>query len=184
MKSFLLSLWEVLEVVIVAVATVFLIRTFLMQPFLVSGASMEPSFSSGNYLIIDELTYRFREPRRGEVVVFRSLQNSSTYYIKRIVGLPGDKVVISGGAVTLYNKEKPNGLRLNESYLPPGLKTSGNFAVEVRSGEYFLLGDNRNYSYDSRQWGKLPQKNIIGLARLRLLPINKAQAFSYLSVNF
>lgn len=179
MKSLLLSLWEVLEVVIVSVLTVILIRTFLMQPFLVRGASMESNFSSGDYLIVDELTYRFREPRRGEVVVFEYPQNPSVHYIKRLIGLPGETVTIRGGAVFVYNQEYPQGLRLEETYLSPAAKTSGNTSVKLEEGEYFVLGDNRNYSADSRLWGKLPKDRIVGLARLRLLPVNKAQAFSY-----
>ena len=179
MKSFLLSLWEVLEVVIIAVVTVMLIRTFLMQPFLVSGASMEPNFSSGNYLIIDELTYRLRNPQRGEVIVFKSPQSLSTYYIKRIVGLPGEKVVIGGGLVSVYNQENPKGLKVSESYLPPELKTAGNLSVDLKDKEYFVLGDNRNYSYDSRSWGVLKEKYIIGIVRLRLLPVTEIEAFSY-----
>ena len=179
MKSFLLAVWEVLEVVIVAVATVFIIRTFLVQPFLVSGASMDPTFNSGNYLIIDEITYRFREPQRGEVIVFKYPNNPSTYYIKRIVSLPGEKVSVQMGKVTVYNKENPRGLVLEEKYLPPGLRTTGNFTGNLKESEYFVLGDNRNYSYDSRSWGVLDKKYIVGIARLRLLPIAKAQVFSY-----
>jgi len=179
MKSFLLAVWEVLEVVIVAVATVFVIRTFLIQPFLVSGASMDPTFSTGNYLIIDEVTYQFREPKRGEVIVFKYPNNLSTYYIKRIIGLPGEKVVIQQGKVAIFNQEFPNGLALQEDYLLPGRLTSGNLTKILSNTEYFVLGDNRNYSYDSRSWGPLDEKYIIGIARLRLLPINKAQAFSY-----
>ena len=179
MKSFLLSLWEVLEVVIVAVATVFLIRTFLMQPFLVSGASMEPNFSSGHYLLIDEITYRFREPKRGEVIVFRYPQSPSTYYIKRIVGLPGEKVAVEKGSVTVFNKENPEGFKVEEFYLPADLRTSGSLTKPLNENEYFVLGDNRNYSYDSRSWGPLDKKFIIGIARLRLLPITKVSVFSY-----
>ncbi len=179
MKSFFLAVWEVSEVVLVAVVTVFLIRNFLMQPFLVSGASMEPNFNSGNYLIVDEVTYRFRSPERGETIVFKYPNNPSVYYIKRIVGLPGEKVEIKSGSVYISNKENPNGFLFEEDYLPPGLKTSGNALKELNNNEYFVLGDNRNYSYDSRSWGKLDKKFIIGIARLRLLPVNKVQAFSY-----
>jgi len=166
-------------VVLIAVVTVFLIRTFLIQPFLVSGASMEPNFGSGNYLIIDELTYRLREPERGEVVVFKYPNNPSTYYIKRIVGLPGEKVEIKEGSVYIFNSEHPDGLRLEEEYLPFNVNTSGSVSTSLSDSEYFVLGDNRSYSFDSRSWGSLQKKYIIGLARLRLLPINQVQAFSY-----
>jgi len=179
MKAFLLAIWEVLEVVLVAVVTVFVIRTFLIQPFLVSGASMEPNFSSGNYLIIDEITYQFREPKRGEVIVFKYPNNPSTYYIKRVIGLPSEKITIQQGQILIYNQEYPDGLVLKEDYLLSGPRTTGNISKKLENTEYFVLGDNRNYSYDSRSWGPLNKKYIIGIARLRLLPINKAQAFSY-----
>ena len=179
MKTFLLAIWEVAEVVIIAVVTVFFIRTVLIQPFLVSGASMEPNFSSGDYLLIDELSYRLREPDRGEVVVFKYPNNPSVYYIKRIVGLPGEKVVIKGGDITVFNSEHLEGIKVNEEYLNPGIKTSGNSEVVLSNEQYFVLGDNRNYSYDSRSWGPLLKTDLIGLVRLRLLPITKAQAFNY-----
>lgn len=178
MKVFFLAVWEVLEVVLVAVITVFLIRSFLVQPFLVSGASMEPNFSSGNYLLIDEVAYRFREPKRGEVIVFKYPQNPSIYYIKRIVGLPGETVKIDKGDVDIISSSgvaEP----LSESYLPIGALTSGSVVKTLGPTEYFMLGDNRNYSFDSRGWGPLDKKYIIGLVRLRLLPVNQVQAFTY-----
>ncbi len=178
MRVFLLAVWEVLEVVLVAVVTVFLIRSFLIQPFLVSGASMEPNFGSGNYLLIDELTYRFREPERGEVIVFRYPENPSTYYIKRIVGLPGETVNIQRGAVKITGSDGKEFV-LKEEYLPVGALTSGNKTVTLGSAEYFMLGDNRNYSFDSRSWGPMDRKYIIGIARLRLLPLTEIEAFTY-----
>lgn len=179
MKTFLLALWEVMEVVVVAVVTVFLVRTFLVQPFLVSGASMEPNFGSGNYLLIDEITYRLREPERGEVVVFKYPSDPSVYYIKRIVGLPGEEISIKNGSVYIANSEMPKGGVLNEYYLRPELKTAGNMSVKLGEKEYFVLGDNRSHSFDSRSWGTLDRKNIIGLARLRLLPVTAAAVFNY-----
>lgn len=178
MKIFLFAVWEVLEVVLVAVVTVFAVRTFLIQPFLVSGASMEPNFGNGNYLLIDEISYRFREPARGEVVVFRYPDNPSVYYIKRIIGLPGEGVKIQKGGVKITEKSGSD-FSLEESYLPSGLVTAGNADRKLGANEYFVLGDNRNYSFDSRSWGPLEKKFIIGLVRLRLLPVTKAQAFSY-----
>ncbi len=178
MRVFLLAIWEVLEVVLVAVITVFLIRSFLIQPFLVSGASMEPNFGSGNYLLIDELTYRFREPQRGEVIVFRYPENPSTYYIKRIIGLPGEKVEIQKGVVRITGAGGEEFV-LREDYLPPGIVTSGNKSATLGSEEYYMLGDNRNYSFDSRSWGPMDKKYIVGIARLRLLPVSQVQAFTY-----
>ena len=168
---------EILEVAAIAVVTVLLVRSFLVQPFLVNGASMEPNFSNNNYLLVDELTYRFREPERGEVVVFRYPGDESTFYIKRMIGLPGERVVIKNNEVIVYNKNNSNGLTLDEKYLPSGLMTRGDTDKTLESNEYFVLGDNRSYSFDSRSWGILPQKDIIGLVRLRLWPINEVRAF-------
>lgn len=178
MKVFIAAIWEVLEVVLVGVIVVFFARNFLAQPFLVSGASMEPNFQDGNYLLIDEVTYRFREPERGEVAVFRYPKNPSVYYIKRVIGLPGERVVINVGEVKIYNQENIKGFFLDEKYLPDNLKTVGDMDVTLKSGEYFVMGDNRNYSYDSRGWGPLPKENIIGLVRMRLFPISEAKVYN------
>lgn len=176
MKLFLYSVWEILEIFLVAIIAVFVIRNFLLQPFLVSGASMEPNFSSGDYLLVDEMTYRFRQPERGEVIVFYYPGDEKTFYIKRVIGLPNEKVVISNGKITIFNTGHPEGFTLDETYLPLMLQTSGNEEVTLKDNEYFVLGDNRNYSFDSRSWGNLSQKDIVGLVRLRLWPLNEAKA--------
>ena len=163
---------------LIAVVSVFLIRTFLAQPFLVSGASMEPNFSDGDYLLVDEITYKFRSPERGEVVVFKYPNNESTFFIKRVVGLPGERVVIEEGEVSVFNNEKPGGLQLREYYLQQGLKTNGKADVTLKEGEYFVLGDNRSASFDSRSWGILDIKEVIGLARVRLWPIGNLTTFA------
>jgi len=176
MKSFLYSLWEIAEIVLVAVIAVLIIRNYLVQPFLVSGSSMEPNFSSNDYLVIDELTYQFRPPQRGEVIVFHYPGDESVYYIKRIIGLPGETIKVSDGGITIFNNEHSGGFVLDEAYLPKELKTSGNEQVVLNGNQYFVLGDNRNYSFDSRSWGSLTKKEIVGLVRLRLWPINKVMA--------
>lgn len=178
MKVFLLAIWEVVEVILVGVVTVFFIRNFLAQPFLVSGASMEPNFSSGNYLLIDEATYRFREPKRGEVIVFKYPNNPSVYYIKRIIGLPEERVVIKNSEVKIYNSKSPEGVIIKEGYLTDNVKTLHDMEITVGKNQYFVMGDNRNYSFDSREWGPLSKNNIIGLVRLRLLPITEAKVFT------
>lgn len=183
MKLFLLAFWEVAEVVLIAVVTVFAIRTFLMQPFLVQGASMEPNFATGNYLMVDEVTYRIRPPERGEVVVFKYPNDPSVYYIKRIIALPGEHIIIKNGEVEIINSEHPEGFKLAENYLDENLRTIGNLDVVLEEGDYFVMGDNRSFSYDSRSWGSLPRENIIGIARLRLFPIESAQAFNYSQAN-
>lgn len=171
MKQFLRNLWEVLQVVLIAGVTVFIIRTFIVQPFLVSGTSMEPNFASGNYLLVDEVTYRFEDPQRGDVIVFRYPGDQKTFYIKRIIGLPGEHVMIVNGQIIV------DGMTLNEYYLSKDLKTIGTVDRELREDEYFVLGDNRYYSFDSRQWGILPKKNIVGIVRLRLFPLSKIGLF-------
>ena len=183
MKHFLLAFWEVAEVILIAVVTVFFVRTFLMQPFLVSGASMEPNFATGNYLLIDEVTYRLRAPERGEVVVFKYPNDPSVYYIKRIIGLPGEHVVVKNGEVKIINTEHPDGMTMDEVYLDAGLRTLGNIDYTLDSNDYFVMGDNRGFSYDSRSWGPLPKDNIVGIVRLRLFPINSIEAFNYAPAN-
>jgi signal peptidase I len=177
MKRLLGSLWETIEVALVAIVAVFIIRTFIIQPFLVSGASMEPNFESGNYLIIDEMTYRFRPPQRGEVVVFRYLDDPKTFFIKRLIGLPGERIEIDMGKVTIFNKEYPNGYILDEPYLENGEVTSGRVNVTLEEGKYFVLGDNRLHSFDSRGWGSLPKDNLVGLVRVRLWPVTEINIY-------
>ena len=173
MKSFLYSIWEIIEVGLIALVAVVIIRNFLFQPFLVSGASMEPNFSSGDYLLIDEITFRFQQPQRGEVIVFRYPVDKTTFYIKRIIGLPGEKLKINSGQIMIFNNEYPDGFMLGEGYLPPNFKTNGQDEFTLKNSEYFVLGDNRSFSFDSRSWGPLAQADIIGLVRLRLWPFNK-----------
>lgn len=177
MKQFLLSLREVLEVVAISFFVVYLVRSFLVQPFLVSGASMEPNFASGNYLIIDELTYRFRDPVRGEVVVFRYPGDHKTFYIKRIIGLPGERVVVARGMITVYNSVYSTGFVIQEPYLASGVDTAGDLDTTLKQDEYFVLGDNRYFSFDSRSWGNLDRSDITGVARLRLFPFTGIQVF-------
>ncbi len=178
MKHFLSFIWEIAEIVVIALVTVFLIRTFVLQPFLVRGASMEPNFLNGDYLLIDEMTYRFRAPERGEVIVFRYPGDVSTYYIKRIIGLPSETLVIESGKVKIINNTNPEGFWLREDYLIPEIKTAGDERVVLDPNQYFVLGDNRIFSFDSRSWGTLNDKNIIGVVRLRLWPLKEIQTFA------
>ncbi len=183
MKAFLLTLREFFEVIIISLVTVFIVRTFLFQPFLVSGASMDPNFASGNYLIIDEVTYRFRSPERGEVIVFRYPGDEKTSYIKRIIGLPRERVRIQSGRIFIINAAYPDGFALDEPYVAPSVFTSGDVDITLDDNNYFMLGDNREHSFDSRSWGLLEYRGIIGIARLRLYPIKAAQAFTTPSYN-
>lgn len=153
-------------------AVVVVVRVFIAQPFVVSGTSMVPTFADKNYLIIDELTYRFREPVMGEVIVFHPPVDSDTYYIKRVIGIPGDTVTIKNGKVTVTNAAHPDGLALNEDYITTDTPDD-NYTVTVPEDKYFVMGDNRPASFDSRRWGLLPKKNIIGRVFLRLFPVNQ-----------
>lgn len=165
--------WETAEIVLVAMAIILPIRYFLVQPFFVRGQSMEPTFSDGDYLVIDEISYRFREPERGEVIVFRFPGNERDFYIKRVIGLPGETVEIKAGKVRIYNSAHPSGLTLKEPYLPANLPTEGDLRVRLGEYEYFVLGDNRRSSYDSRRWGTLKKKEIIGRVWIRPWPIGE-----------
>jgi len=171
-SSFFLFIWEILKIVIIALVIVIPIRYFLFQPFIVKGQSMEPNFENSNYLIVDELSFRFRDPQRGEVVVFRYPKNISQRFIKRIIGLPGDKIEVKAGSIMVNDQV------LDESkYLPSGVQTPGNIQTSLNENEYFVLGDNRISSFDSRQWGPLPRKNIIGRVYFRAWPFTALAKF-------
>jgi signal peptidase I len=165
------ALLELLIIAGTAAALVVPIRIFIAQPFIVSGASMFPTFENRDYLIIDEISYRLREPERGEVVVFKYPKNPKQFFIKRIIGLPGETVRIANSRVTITNEEHPDGFVLDESFLDEEVITLGdNIAVTLEAGEFFVMGDNRTRSSDSREWGALPEDMIIGRAWLRLFP--------------
>lgn len=157
--------------IIGAIGLAILIQAYIVRPFIVSGSSMDPIIQDKEYLLIDEISYRFREPRRGEVVVFKAPPEPTKFYIKRIIGLPGETVKINGSTITIINAENPKGFTLDEPYIV--YQDSDTLMVKVPAGEYFVMGDNRSGSYDSRGWGTLPVKEIRGRALLRLLPVTK-----------
>lgn len=159
---------ELLKFVLIAAAIVFPIRLFIAQPFVVSGASMEPTFHNGQYLIVDELSYRLESPQRGDVIIFRYPKNPKEFFIKRIIGLPGESVAISGDKITITRKDGST-LSLEEPYIVNHGNGSDNL-YKLSDEEYFVMGDNRPESSDSRVWGPLPRDNIVGRAFLRLLP--------------
>src|SRR3989344_8963055 len=167
-------IWETIKIVVVSLLIILPIRYFIVQPFFVRGDSMNPAFNDKDYLIVDELSYRFGGPDRGEVVVFRFPQDPSQYYIKRIVGLPEETVEVAGGRVLIYNRDNPAGFELKERYLNE--VTPGEIKVKLDGNEYFVLGDNRDASSDSRRWGPLSKHLIIGRAWLRIWPVNSAHA--------
>lgn len=166
-------LTEILRFSLIALIIVIPIRMFVAQPFIVSGASMEETFHSGEYLIVDQLTYDFHKPSRGDVIVFRYPRDPSKFFIKRVIGLPGDTINIDGSTVRITNKEFPNGKILNEPYIKS--MAAGGITNEVLGDrEYFVMGDNRDQSSDSRVWGVLQEERIIGRVYLRLFPPNVA----------
>lgn len=164
MKQFLLPFLEIFEILAVVLISIYIIYGFIAQPFLVQGASMEPNFSSGDYLLVDEATYRFREPERGEVIVFRNPSNTSEFFIKRIVGLPGEEVVINDNDVAI------DGEQIDEVYLRGVTNVEGQYIFQLDEDEFFVMGDNRPQSFDSRSWGPLGDGLIIGVVRLRFWP--------------
>ncbi len=160
-------LFDLFKTILMVFVIAFLIRFYLVQPFYVSGSSMEPTFKNGEYLLIDEITYKFREPERGEVIVFKFPQDPKENYIKRIIGLPNEKVEIKEGEIIIYNSCYPKGIKLKENYLPPGTKTPGSLPPPLeghylKENQFIVLGDNRSNSSDSRVWGAVHKKNIIG----------------------
>ncbi len=169
---------ELAEVVVISLAIILPIRYFLIQPFYVKGASMEPTFDDREYLIIDELSYRMGAPLRGEVIVFRYPFDPRQYFIKRIIGLPGETVKIADDKVTIVNAAHLGGFVLDESgYLVAGVMTYGDRSYTLGPDEYFVMGDNRTSSLDSRTFGPLPRKDIVGRVWVRGWPIDRFTVF-------
>ena len=167
--------WEILKIVVISLAIIVPIRYFLIQPFFVKGASMEPTYLDGDYLIIDEISYRFETPKRGEVIIFRYPLDPTQFFIKRVVGLPGETVKVENGKV-IIEEQSGNSFILDESQYLHGVTTAGNVETTLEDNEYFVLGDNRNASSDSRRWGEVNKKLIIGRAWLRAWPFNRLGA--------
>jgi signal peptidase I len=158
-----------------AIGLALIIRFFVAAPYIVSGSSMEPTFYDVHYLIVDRLSYDFETPQRGDVIVFDLPQDKSRALIKRVIGLPGETVVLDGNSVTVINAAHPEGFTLSEPYLDPDdLGGATNMRITLPQDEYFVLGDNRKVSADSRLWGTLPRSDIVGRVFLRLFPITKA----------
>lgn len=171
---------EVAKTVLIAVLIIVIVRTFVVKPFYVKGASMEPTFHDNEYLIINEFDYRFREPARGDIIVLRYPRDPSQFFIKRIVGLPSERVSIDARGVYIVNAENPSGALLEElAYLPDGVSTFGGKPVELGPDDYFVLGDNRTSSLDSRSsvLGPVHRSAIVGRVWVRVWPFSKMQAF-------
>lgn len=179
-KRFLKSFWgEVLQIAVIALVIVIPFRTYIAQPFLVSGPSMDNTFANGEYLIVDELTYERRAPHRGEVVIFKYPLDPKKYFIKRVIGLPGETVEIKNDKVIIFNQMNPHGLILDEPYVKkdPANPTRADAKITLKEEEYYVMGDNRFVSSDSRIWGPVKEKLITGRPFLRLFPLNKVAVF-------
>lgn len=162
---------EIVKFAVLALIIVIPFRMFIAQPFIVQGASMYPTFETGQYLIIDQVSYRFEKPQRGDVVVFRFPNDPSKYFIKRVVGLPGETVQVDTEQVTVKDPRTGDMHILSEPYLPEDIDSGDRpLTLTLEGDEYFVMGDNRPQSSDSRVWGPVPADNIVGKAFVRLLP--------------
>lgn len=164
--------WRTISIFVFFVA---LLRLFVIDPFLVHGSSMEPTFKEGNYVIVDKLTYKMREPKRGDVIIFDAPTNDNRYFIKRVIGLPGERIVVDGSTVQIFNSQFPDGFIINEPYVT--YESARISDITLRPDEYFVMGDNREASSDSRIWGPLKKEAITGRALIRLLPIDSVSIF-------
>jgi len=176
MRKIFSFIWEISKVAIIAALIVLPIRQYVFQPFFVKGQSMEPSFSNGDYLIIDEISYRFSDPQRGEVIVFNYPKDPTQRYIKRVIGLPGETIEVKDGKVMVFNREGEKVLEETD-YLRSVNQTPGQILTTLEQDEYFVMGDNRDASSDSRSWGPLPKDYIIGKVFFRAFPMASVAKF-------
>lgn len=170
-------IFEIIKVVLISLAIIVPVRYFLIQPFYVKGASMEPNFFDSQYLIINELSYRLSAPERGDIVVFKYPRDTSQYFIKRVIGLPNETLEIKDGKITIYNGAYPDGLVLDETYLDPSAKTLGSETITLGPDQYFVMGDNRLESFDSRSFGPVNKSYIVGKVWIRGWPFNELKIF-------
>jgi signal peptidase I len=174
-KSFMTEAFDLFRFAFWVLLIILPIRFFIAQPFVVSGASMDETFHNGQYLIVDQLSYHFETPHRGDVIVFRYPNDPSKHFIKRIIALPGETIEIKNNEVRIFNDTHPDGARLAEPYITT--METDNLRTTLGADEYFVMGDNRNHSSDSRSWGVLPDSMITGRALVRLFPLSSASLF-------
>jgi signal peptidase I len=159
---------DLLRFAVICLLIVIPFRMFVAQPYIVEGSSMDPTFKNGDYLIVDQLSFNFTTPKRGDVIILKFPEDTSRYLIKRVIGLPNETVLVKNGKVTVKAGDKE--LSLDESYVRFEKSDSGQF--RLGEGEYFVMGDNRAASSDSRIWGSVPEEDIVGKAIIRLLPLS------------
>lgn len=179
-KKVFVFIWELIKVTVISLVIILPVRYYLIQPFYVKGASMEPNFFNHEYLIIDQLSFRFRQPERGEVIVFRYPRNPQEYFIKRIIALPGEAIEIKNGKVYIFNDNNLDGVLIDEPYLDEKYLSaySGEEKIFLNDNQYYVLGDNRSSSMDSRSFGPLNEKFITGRVLFRGLPFSRATFFN------
>lgn len=175
-SKFWKTVWEWVKVIVIAILISLPIRYFIIEPFIVQGASMDPTFSTSQFLIVDRLSYRFEKPERGDVIVFQYPSNPKIFYIKRIIGLPGETLTIKDGVITVSAKSLPD-ITLTEPYIASNHASHDNMQTTLGDNQYFVMGDNRSNSSDSRVWGALDAKFIIGRPLVRLLPPTSLSVF-------
>ena len=170
-RSFRAEAWETIRFILIALAVVIPIRVYIAQPFIVSGASMDPTFATGQYLIVDEVSYHLKDPVRGDVVIFKYPKNPKQYFIKRVIGLPGETVIVNEEGKVFI---KEVGAEALTTLKEPYVKFTKSDAVEttLKENEFFVMGDNRAGSYDSRAWGPVSRDLIVGKAFVRLFPLS------------
>jgi signal peptidase I len=166
---------EIIIFLVIAGGIVVPFRVYVAEPYLVDGRSMDPTFATGDYLIVDKISKNARFPERNAVIVFDFPNDTSKSFIKRVIGLPGETVVIKNNTVTIINSENPDGITLDQSYVTHA--GQGFYQKTLEGDEYFVMGDNRAESYDSRYWGPLKRSFILGRPIVRLFPINKIDSF-------
>ncbi|MEK7551883.1 MAG: signal peptidase I [Patescibacteria group bacterium] len=167
---------ELLKFILIAFLVVVPFRYFVAQPFIVNGASMTPTFLPGEYLIVDQISYKtLKDPERGEIIIFHYPKDRSKYFIKRIIGLPSETVRINGTEITIINEANPKGLKLKEDYIL--YPKNDSMEVTLEDDEYFVMGDNRASSSDSRVWGPLKEDLIVGRPLVRLIPFSRLKVF-------
>ncbi|MEI6627124.1 MAG: signal peptidase I [bacterium] len=176
--------WEMLKVVVISLAIIFPVRYYIIQPFYVKGASMEPNFRDKEYLIVDEISYYIGEPKRGDVIVFHYPNDPKQFFIKRVIGLPGERIKVENGQIFISSDQKAESFKLldEKNYLSDGVKTSlppkGYSDTTLKEDQYFVLGDNRGASLDSRFFGPVDKKYIIGRTWLRGFPVDRFKIFT------
>mgnify|MGYP003393197178 CR=1 FL=1 len=170
-------IFETIKFIFLALIIVMPIRIFIAEPFVVSGASMDPSFHDGQYLIVDRISYRVSDPARGDVVIFEPPVDPDRYYIKRIIGLPTETIEIHGTNITVKNSEYPDGFKLDESFVSSDNQKYDELTITLKNDQYFVMGDNRKASSDSRIWGPVKRTAIVGKPALRLFPVNAISTY-------